>query len=271
MDRIDCEWLALRAGIKPGLRITTDATHAEATAARYQRLGCSVATTRGRIGPHHQYQIILYIGATPQVAAGLRAAERPLLERELSSRDQAFYTREFGQRLGYPACCIEAFTTRVLRGGGILRRGGRDRYHPDYVHVDDAQVPHPDWRLNNLLLRQHLRLVSFECCRFDCPTAGALAEQVRQLAREFSPTNAPVLEACLQRPLVISPTGSRAWVETTGQTITTATAPSEPPDGAKTPEDLTFAKQLVHATVSTLGSVQDHGDPAPRLLAFRKP
>lgn len=267
MQRIDTEWLALRAGVKPGLRLAADATTAPEVRARFERLGCAVAVAHGRIGLERRERVLLYIGATPQVAAGLRAAERHLLVGETSDHDKAFFTRELGLRLGYPRCCVDAFAERTRRGGGRLRAGDRDKHDPDYVHAHEARVARPDWRLNNLLLRHHVRLISFAPCRFDCLAALAQAREIHRLAVDEAPAAVPVLEAMLRRPLAIGPDGARAWVSVTAGRITTAEPPREPPDGPTEATDRTHAAAWLSAAVVD-GQLQDRGEPRPLLLDF---
>ena len=267
MERVDTEWLALRAGIKPGIRLTADVASAPAIAERYQRLGCSVVMTHGRIGLERRPRVLIYIGGTPQAANSLRAAEAHLLDPKTTPRDKAFFTREFGLRLGYPGCCIDAFAERTRRGGGHLRDGDRDRHDPDYVHVHDAWVARPDWRLNNLLLNHHLRLISFAPCRFDCASALAQAEAIRRLVAADTPSHLPVLEDRLRRPLVIAPDGARAWVCLAAGKLTAAEAPHAPGEPCD-PADLARAPAWPGAELTGDGRVLGRGDPAPRLLDF---
>ena len=267
MLRVDTEWLALRAGHKPGLRITADAPTAREVAERYQNLGCSVALTHARVGLDRHPCIILYIARSPQAAVGLRAAERPLLEPRSNERDRAFFTRELGTRLGYPPCCIQAFIDHP-RGGGALRRGADERPDTDYVAADAGWVARPDWRINTLLMRQHARLISFTPCRLDCAAALAQAVVIHALVREHAAASAPVLEDMLRRPLVIAPTGARAWVQLGPGRIVAATPPREPPDGPVDPADASRAVAWVGATFDAEGRLHEHGHPPPRLLDF---
>lgn len=267
MQRIDTEWLALRAGIKPGLRLAADAATAPAIAERFQRLGCAVAVAHGRIGLERRNRVLIYVGATAQAAAGLRAAERHLLEPTTSDHDKAFFTREFGLRLGYPRCCIDAFAERTRRGGGHLRAGDRDRHDPDYVHVHEAWTARPDWRLNNLLLHHHARLISFAPCRFDCAAALAQARDIERLAAADAPLALPVLEAMLRRPLVIGPDGGRAWVHLTAGSITAAEPPREPDGDPPRPIDRARAAAWTGAAVDD-GRLHSCGEPRPLLLDF---
>jgi len=267
MERVDTEWLALRAGIKPGIRIAADVVSAPAIAERYQRLGCSVVMTHGRIGRERRPRVLIYIGATPQAASSLRATEAHLLDPKTTPRDKAFFTREFGMRLGYPHCCVDAFAERTRRGSGHLRDGDRDHHDPDYVHVHDAWSARPDWRLNNLLMAHHARLISFAACRFDCASALTHAHAIYQLVAAETPSHLPVLEDMLRRPLLIASDGARAWVHAIAGKITAAEAPhahAAPGD----PADLARAPAWPGAEITHDGRVQGRGDPPPRLLDF---
>lgn len=268
MPAIDTEGLALRAGAKPGLRISADALSAPDIAARYQSFGCSVALAHARIGRDRRPRVLVYVAPTPQAAIGLRAAERHLLEPHISDRDRAFFTRELGLRLGFPTCCVDAFADRILRGSGRLHAGDRDRHDDDFVAASDGWVARPDWRLNSLLMRQRARLISFTPCRLDCPAALAQALVIHRLVREHASAAAPVLEDMLQRPLVIGPTGARAWVRVDGERITAAEAPRELPDGAAEPADLGPARSWTGAGLDPAGHLLGCGQPAPRLLDF---
>lgn len=262
-QRIDVEWLALAAGLKPAIRIAATALEASAIAGRFQAMGAAVVTARGPVGVHRHEHTLVYVARDPAEAAAARAAERPLLASHLPARDRAYYAGELGLRLGYPRCCVEAFTARVLRGPGKLRAGDRDSHHEDYVAARDAAVPRPDWRLNNLLLRQQLRLVTFEPCRYDCGVALALAAEVYRLAAASDAASAHVLADRLQRPLVIAAAGARAWVRLDGARIVAAEAPRAPQPGARPdPADEVLGARLLRSTLSELG------DPPPLLLAF---
>lgn len=132
-------------------------------------------------------------------------------------------------------------------------------------------MPRPDWRLNNLLLRHHARLISFAPCRFDCQAALAQATEIHRLAADAAPAAMPVLEAMLRRPLVIGPDGARAWVRVaTGAptaSITAAEPPREPPDGPIDPADRAHAGGWLGAAVEG-GRLRDRGEPRPLLLEF---
>lgn len=216
--RFDVEWLALAAGLKPAIRLAADALAAGAIAEHFQRLGAAVASARGPASSGRHEHTLLYVARGAAEAAALRTAERPLLAAHLPARDKAYYARELGLRLGYPRCCVDAFGERVLRGPGRLRPGDRDAVHEDYVAARDAYVPRPDWRLNNLLLRQHLRLITFEPCRYDCAAALALAAALLPILERHQADALPGLCASLQRPLALAASGARAWL-----------APEEPP------------------------------------------
>lgn len=264
MERVDTEWLALRAGLKPGLRLTAEPGDAPEIAARYRGFGCAVVLAEGPVGAGQRGQALIYAAATGQGAVGLRAAEKPLLDPQVTPRDKAFYTRELGLRLGYPACCVAAFAEMVRRGDP---RHAAARPHDDYVHARSAWTARPDWRLNCLLLRQHARLVSFAACRFDCAAATEQAEAIRAEVQRCAPRALPVLEAMLRRPLAIDRDGGRAWLEIGEGRVVRAEAPREPPDGPTQALDVAAAQRLVGAGVGADGGLAG-GEPAPVRLDF---
>ena len=273
MPSIDTEGLALRAGQKPGLRISADAISAPDIAARYQSFGCSVALAHARVGRDRRPRVIIYVAPTAQAAIGLRAAERHLLGPHISDRDRAFFTRELGLRLGFPTCCVDAFSARILRGSGHLHAGDRDRHDDDFVAASDGWVARPDWRLNSLLMRQRARLISFTPCRLDCPAALALAIVLLRLVREHASAAAPVLEDMLRRPLAIGPTGARVWLRRAepGADLTHVTGaepPRELPGGAPDPDDAAHARSWSSAEIDAAGQLLGCGSPAPRFLDF---
>jgi hypothetical protein len=263
-QRIDVEWLALAAGLKPAIRIAATALEASAIAGRFQAMGAAVVTARGPVGVHRHEHTLVYVARTAADAAAARAAERPLLATHLPPRDKAYYAGELGLRLGYPRCCVDAFTARILRGPGKLRPGDRDSVHEDYVAAHDALVDRPDWRLNNLLLRQHLRVITFEPCRYDCGVALAFAREVVRLIEAQDPASMRVLEDRLKRPLVLTAAGARAWARRDGARVVAAEAPRgvDPRAAPADPADEALAARLLRLTLPELG------DPPPLLLAF---
>ncbi|MBK7830399.1 hypothetical protein [Nannocystis sp.] len=251
---------------------------------RYRSFGCGVAVAHGPVGPERRRQLLIYVAATAQAAAGLRAAEKPMLEPAVTPRDQAFYTRELGLRLGYPECCVAAFAAQVRAGHP---RSAARQPHPDYLHARLAWTPRPDWRLNCLLLRQHARLVSFAACRFDCPAALAQAEALRALLAQHAPAELPVLEAMLRRPLAIERDGGRAWVvvedgrvsqaeapceaeagPAPGGRVSQAEAPGEPRSGAAQAADELAARSFLAAELAADGSLRGRGAPPPICIDF---
>lgn len=282
MPNIDTEGLALRAGHKPGLRISADTISAQDIAARYQSFGCSVALAHARVGRDRRPRVLIYVAPTAQAAIGLRAAEHHLLEPHISDRDRAFFTRELGLRLGFPPCCVDAFAARILRGSGHLHAGDRDRHDDDFVAASDGWVARPDWRLNSLLMRHRARLISFTPCRLDCPAALAQAAIILGLVREHASASAPVLEDMLKRPLAIGPTGARVWLRRGADhhagaghvtAIIAAEAPrelpcGELPGGAPDPDDVAHARSWSSAEIDASGHLLGCGLPAPRFLDF---
>ncbi len=267
MHRVNTEWLALSAGLKPGLRLAVDISMAKEVLERYRSGGFVVAVSRAHVGIEQRERILLYVAKRINVAAGLRAAERPILDPNTSLRHKGIFTRELGLRLGYPRCCVEAFATRTERGGGRFDLHGHERFDPDYVHVHEAYVDKPDWRVNNLLMRQFASLISFAPCRFDCPFAVAQAAAIESLVREQARPAAPSLEAMLRRPLAIHSSGARAWVRLSGGLVTEALAPHEMPNGPAEARDVAVAAAW-RGSLAKGGRLTDHDKPPPIVLDF---
>lgn len=277
--RIDVEWLAFAAGLKPAIRIAAAADEADAIATRYRARGAAVVGARGLVGVERVEQVLLYIARTTSAAAAACAAEGPILVERAPADVKAEHARELGLRLGYPACCIDTFVDRVRRGFGRLAAGEHRRFDEDFVAAHDARAPRCDWRLNHLLLRQHLRLVSFEPCRHDCAAGITFADAVAQVVAPV-PGAAGLFER-LRRPLVITADGARAWVTLARAPASSGLSPTrldrrlasadaalvaaEAPRGAgvpPSPRDEALAARLLAVPLSRLG------EPPPLLLDF---
>ena len=267
IQRVNTEWLALCAGLKPGLRIATDSDAVASIVARYRGAGFHVVLDDGRVGIQARPRVLVYVARTSRDAAALRSIERLIMAPETTPRSKAMFTREFGLRLGYPPCCVDSFASRTERGGGRIRPDDRDRVDPDFVHALEAYVEQPDWRINNLLMRQFASLISFAPCRFDCARAGQQAAAILALVRGHAVAAEASLEAMLRRPLAIHPSGRRVWVQVTAARVTGAWPPCGMPGSIVDVGDNEAAALWMGAAVAD-GRLCGLGDPRPIVVNF---
>ena len=267
IQRVNTEWLALCAGFKPALRIATDAKAVSSIVDRYRVAGFHVVLDQGRVGIEGRPRVLVYVARAARDAAALRSIERLIMAPETSPRSKATFTREFGLRLGYPSCCVDSFASRTERGGGRFHPDDRDRVDPDYVHAHEAYVEQPDWRINNLLMRQFASLISFAPCRFDCTRAAEQAAGILALVRSHSIAAETSLTAMLRRPLAIHPSGGRVWVEVTAERVTGAWPPGGMPGGVVDVGNNEAAILCMGAGVAD-GRLCGLGDPRPIVLNF---
>ncbi len=189
------ERLALSAGIKPALRIQVPATQAEAAARRWRARGLAVEVVGG----------LIYVARRAEDARALAEVEEPVrpgAARRAPDAEALAAHRELGRRLGYPACCVDAFLARVARG--VTTRAGGGEASERYVMVEDAlgRSARTLGRLNVLLPRREA-LVPFDPCRFDCALAARYAEALFEALRSRDLPRADELRARLLRPVAL--------------------------------------------------------------------
>ncbi|MBW2462452.1 MAG: DUF483 domain-containing protein [Deltaproteobacteria bacterium] len=116
----------------------------------------------------------------------------------LQLADPTRHAEEIGELLGYPRCCVEAFTTQTGRADNsydrlqvAARTDRRDRW---------------PWELNDLAFK----VVPFYPCRYDCPAALVLARGV--LGALDSDLRARV-ERFLARPVLYFHDGEQLWLD----------------------------------------------------------
>jgi hypothetical protein len=255
---IDPEWVALTAGLKPAIRVTVEPGGADDVATRFRGQGLKVVMAATTVPIGGRQVAILYVARTEEDATLLRAAEaRALPGHEVKDLEADLDAhREIGRRLGFPACCVEAFCQRVARGIDRLEPGGRGGMAEDYVAARGAWIERPDPRLNNLLFLARYKLLSCYPCRYDCETALRYAEGVRQAIEKRQRDAERAIMAALTRPVVIAPQNVRAVVELgEGRTITRAEAPRDPSGRTVHPGDEPFAATLVGKAVGPDGAV----------------
>ena len=259
MARMDVEWVAYTAGLKPALRRTVDPARAEEVAARMRASGAVVLRARETAVFGAREEVVLYVAPTERDAEALRDAEASVLPGRVRAADPSGAHRAVGRALGFPACCVDAFCARVARGVDRLVARGPGGLSEDYVAARAAWVPRPDARVNPLLMRVGAQLVSFYPCRFDCPAAVAQASALLDEVGRRSPEAARALMAALSRSVVVAADGARAQVvlEASGRVLRVA-APSR--EGRAAPEDEALAAALSDATVGETGEVRGRRD-----------
>lgn len=253
MARLDVEWLAFSAGLKPAVRRTVDPARAEEVSARFTREGAAVLRADRHAVLGGREQVVLYIARSRDLAAALRDAESSVLPGHAPAGDVLAAHRAVGSSLGFPACCVDAFCVRLARGVDRLADGGPGGYAEDYVASRGLWVASPDARVNPLLMRAGAQLVSFYPCRFDCVRAVALAEAVRAVVAARDAGVARGLMATLSRAVVIAGDGARAQVVVEAGAITRAAAPTR--EGVGDARDAALAAVLVGALVGADGAV----------------
>ncbi|MBK8696329.1 MAG: hypothetical protein IPN17_29685 [Deltaproteobacteria bacterium] len=116
MARLDVEWLAFTAGLKPAVRRTVDPARADEVAARFVREGAAVLRADRHAVLGGREQVVLYAARSHDLAAALRDAEATVLPGHPTVGDVVAAHRAVGAALGFPACCVGAFWERPARG-----------------------------------------------------------------------------------------------------------------------------------------------------------
>lgn len=270
---IDTEWVAFLAGRKPALRRTIDPGQVDALEARLRAAGACVVRAAEAAVFGGRAQVVVYAAKTLVEAEALREAEATLLPGTRAyvsgaGESQLARHREVGARLGFPACCVEAFCRRLTRGVDTLADGSARGLAEDYVAVRDAWVARADARLNHLLFRARVQLVSFYPCRYDCAEAVAYADGVLDAVRaRHGDEAAQEIVLALSGALVIAPDGARARVRLDPYDATVWGAEAATED----PRDAPFARATVNKHVRDDGAVEGitNGPVAPWLVRFR--
>jgi hypothetical protein len=211
--RLDVEWIAMKAGIKPGNRVTIAPERAAEIETRARREGLSVARGLHMVEfPGRPPSVILYLAHDEAYALSLAKAEAPLLPPEnatLRIDEELVFHARLGQLLGFPSCCVDEFGVRLQRG--ITRRLGGSDAHEDFVAAECAARGSRQFlgRLNDLLPDRRVRIVTFYPCRYDCPTASAYAAAVFAAAVKVDALAAAELRAALVGEMCIGVDGTR--------------------------------------------------------------
>lgn len=257
MARIDVEWVAFTAGLKPAVRRTVDPARVAEVEARMRADGAAVCRAEAPAILGGRLVEVLYASHDLIAAQVLRDEESTVLPgRGSSSPDDAGRHRAVGRALGFPPCCVEAFVGRLVRGVDRLREGGPGGFAEDYVALRETWVPRPDARVNPFLMRAQAQLVSFYPCRLDCSAAVVLATAVLAAVGRRDPAAARALGATLGRAVVLDPAGARAQVILDAHgVVVRAAAPSL--EGRAEARDEDFARSLSGTRVGPEGAV--HG------------
>ncbi|HWA72748.1 MAG TPA: hypothetical protein VG937_10450 [Polyangiaceae bacterium] len=268
IPRIDVEWLAFKAGVKPAIRISAEPGSSLDIVARFSDAGASVVTRSGFMGEAREQRVLIYVARTIAEAEELRDIEAPLvrLGKHSPGKLEVENTSKLGIRLGYPACCVDAFSGRLAK-----RAAFRDPFDPvdDFVAARAAWVSRPDPRLNNLLLPVNARIITFEPCSYQCARALAFADSVLELALAHDPPSGRALLNLLSRDVVIAPDGVRAVVlQSAGGSIRSASSLAEICGRTPEPPERVFAAALPAARVYSDGAVIVSGWPDSLLVAF---
>jgi len=213
VERLDIEWLAIKAGMKPANRVTIAPERASELETRARREGFAVERGARPVEfPGRPPSLVLYLSLDPQRARELVDAEAPLLPPE-SNRlrvDEAVpLHRRLGLLLGFPPCCVEEFGNRLRRG--VTRRENGTDAHEDFVAAECAARASQRLlgRLNDLSPDRRVRVVTFYPCRYDCPRASKYAAGVLSAAKAADPTFARALCAALLGKMTIAVDGTR--------------------------------------------------------------
>ncbi len=213
IGRVDIEWLAIKAGVKPASRVTIGVEHVARLEERARREGFSIERAADLVEfPGRAPSVILYVSPDAARARALVEAEAPLLP-PIPGRvpiEVAFPLHaKLGQLLGFPDCCVEEFGVRLRRG--VTRRLDRSDAHEDFVAAECALRASRRFlgRLNDLSPDRRARIVTFYPCRYDCAAAAEYAAAVFAAAQRSEPAYAAALRAALLGTFSISANGQR--------------------------------------------------------------
>lgn len=213
IGRVDVEWLAIRAGVKPASRVTISLEHADRHEQRARREGFAVERAADLVEfPGRPPAMILYVSPDPQRARALVEVEAPLLPPipgRVPIEVAAPLHAEFGRLLGFPPCCVAEFGVRLRRG--VTRRTDGREAHEDFVAAECAVRESQRFlgRLNDLSPDRRARIVTFYPCRYDCDAAAAYAGAVFAYAEQHEPAFAAALRAALVGEFRIGAGGER--------------------------------------------------------------
>jgi hypothetical protein len=275
-DRIDPEWLGLKAGLRPAIRLTVEPSWVEEVSQVFTKMDATVLQSEGTVVIDHRTVQILYIGRDEEVLKELRTAEWPLFDHpeKLTVQDKIDRHRIIGRCLGFPSCCVEAFCAWSGRGVGTLEAGGPIVASEPYVSAYEARVPSPNPLLNDQLEQLRLRLITFSPCSYTCEAASTFASKLFKAIEDFHGAEpAQNLLAQLSRPTAIGKDGQRAWIHCSSSaphTIEQAEALPGPEGRPPDSRDVDFAASLKGARINPDGLIEGAENPAPLCLFFAR-
>lgn len=271
---LDEEWVALAVGLKPAIRRAISPARADDVEARLRRVGLAVVRAEGGAILDGRALVVLYAARSAENALALRDAEAPILPGRAPANappDIAAH-REVGRLLGYPACCVDAFSVRLLRGVDVLPPDGPSGLSEDYVFARLAWRSPADARINPFLRHVHIQTVSFYPCTLDCLVAGVLAERLLVAVDRRHPGAARSILASLARPIALDRHGARAYVRLARDGfIEAAEAPLDRAGRVVAPRDEAFSHSLVGAHVGERGLIRAKDDAPAVVVPFSMP
>ncbi len=211
--RLDIEWIAMKAGVKPANRVSISPQRADETEARLKRDGFAVVRSARAVEfPGREASLILYVAPSAEYARELAETEEPLLppnQGSMSLDEEIAQHTRFGSLLGFPGCCVDEFCNRLRRGITCRIEGGFA--DEDFVAAECAARASVRLlgRLNDLSPDRRARIVTFYPCRYDCSAASEYATAVFEAATQTDPTAAGVLRSALLGEMWIGVDGSR--------------------------------------------------------------
>lgn len=263
--RVDFELAALRAGLKPALRISADAAEVPAIASRLREAGAQVVVAHGYLHTERRERAILYAAREPGRAEALRDAEAPTFRKPAPPvRELVEGLRRTGALLGYPRCCVEEYVRRMeasLAPGG----GGRTAPSDAYRDAVASWVASPHPLLNTWIRALQPAPVSHEPCRLDCAESVAYATACLELAARRDPDGARAAGHALATPVVIAPSGARALARLQRGSPPRVEAARPLGEGQA---DAALARAVVGAEIRTRGALGARAAPGALLLDF---
>jgi hypothetical protein len=211
--RLDIEWIAIKAGLKPANRITIAPERAGDVETRARSEGFAVERGARLVEfPGRPPSMILYVSPDAARARELVEVEEPLLRPEgegLPVDEAVPLHARLGALLGFPSCCVDEFGVRLRRG--VTRRIDGRIAHEDFVAAECAKRASQQFfgRLNDLSPDRHSRIVTFYPCRYDCRAASTYAAGVFNAAVRVDRGAAAALRDALLGTMTIAADGAR--------------------------------------------------------------
>jgi hypothetical protein len=184
------ELWSFRAGLKPVVFLTLDPSEVQRTRRWFNDAHVEVRERRVASDVHDTWvdrrdlgepRVELYISRDAALAR--RAAELQ------AGTDPSAAARELGELMGYPACCVEAFSELADRSNN-----SRNRY-ATAARTPPGRWP---WELDNFFVM----LVPFFPCRYDCDRALGYARAALAELEQAHPGARADLQRMLSRPVL---------------------------------------------------------------------